>query len=56
MRRILSVAALAVLLAMVAVLLVGCESPAAQRELAQAERIRAEGQAYERERAANDGR
>ena len=34
-------------------LLVACESPAAQRELAQAERIRAEAQAYERERAAD---
>jgi len=33
--------------------LIGCESPAAQRELAQAERIRAEAQAYERERAAD---
>ena len=35
------------------VLLIGCESPAAQRELARAERVRAEAQAYERERAAD---
>ena len=34
-------------------LLVACESPAAQRELARAERVRAEAQAYERERAAD---
>jgi len=34
-------------------LLVACESPAAQRELAQAERLRAEAQAYERQRAAD---
>lgn len=34
-------------------LLVACESPAVQRELAQAERIRAEAQAYERQRAAD---
>jgi hypothetical protein len=34
-------------------LLIACESPAAQRELAQAERIQAEAQAYERERAAD---
>jgi hypothetical protein len=35
------------------VVLIGCESPAAQRELARAERIQAEAQAYERERAAD---
>jgi len=40
-------------LVLLAVVLTGCESPAAQRELAQAERIRAEAQAYERERAAD---
>ena len=40
-------------LALSVFVLVGCESPAAQRELAQAERIRAEAQAYERERAAD---
>jgi len=40
-------------LALSVFVLVGCESPAAQRELAAAERIRAEAQAYERERAAD---
>lgn len=35
------------------VVLIACESPAAQRELARAERVRAEAQAYERERAAD---
>jgi len=36
--------------------LVGCESPAAQREQARADRIRAEGQAYEREEQARADR
>jgi hypothetical protein len=50
MRRTAMVLAVAALLTGV---LVACESPAAQRELAQAERIRAEAQAYERQRAAD---
>lgn len=50
MRRTVVVLAVAALLTGV---LVACEGPAAQRELAQAERIRAEAQAHERERAAD---
>jgi hypothetical protein len=49
--KIVLAAVLAVGLAVMA--LSACESPTAQREAARAERIRAEGESYERQRAAD---
>jgi hypothetical protein len=54
MRKIGIAAVLVLVLAAVLVLaLSGCESPAAQREQARADRIRAEAESYERQRAAD---